>query len=687
MISFDTETTGVDFRHGAQPFFVTTADSNGSINYWEWNVDPVTRKVQYLDEDLDEIENRLRQADLEGIVLQNAKFDVRAMDSLRPSFGRNWRWDITQDTLLLGHLLASNQPKDLTSLAVLYLGVDIQPFEDRLETAVQECRRYCRGNLKDWRIAKAGLPEMPSAKEDTWKYDTWLPRAVASHLGHDASHPYWTVLQEYSNTDSAVTIALWKAMSQEVKQRGLGELYEEGRKLLEVCYAMEKTGITASRSRLEKLQRDFSEASESSGRVCVGIALSLGYELTLPKSGNNKSLTEFCFERLQLPVLKRTGTGSPSLDKGVIEEYGAVLPPSSLQAAFVRHLRGKRKRDTALGYMESYQKYWVPEEVSGETGEWYRLHPSLNLTGTDTLRGSSSNPNGQQISKQEGYNLRECFGPLPGREWRAFDYENIELRIPAYESGEQALINLFERSAEPPYYGSEHLLNFSVVYPEIWQKELREVGWEKVGPHIKKKYASTYYQWCKNGDFAVGYGAIDRPGGIGTADRAFHRPGSHARLKERFSAKEALNQKYIRFAEKYGYVETLPDKTVNPKRGYPILCTRTEHGRILPTVPLNYHVQGTAMWCTRKAMVRVHRFFQALNRGQKFAGKAWPGGYYLVLQVHDEIDTDMPALGKGNDPIVNEVKRLMELSGEDIGVPLKVAASYHPIHWAAEAKL
>jgi hypothetical protein len=158
------------------------------------------------------------------------------------------------------------------------------------------------------------------------------------------------------------------------------------------------------------------------------------------------------------------------------------------------------------------------------------LHPSLNPTGTDTLRWSCSNPNEMNIAKQEGFNLRLCFGPAPGREWWSLDAKNIELRIPAYESGQKDLIDLFERPDDPPFYGSTHLLNFSVVYPDLWEKELREVGLEKVGPHCKKKYASTWYQWCKNGGFAVQYGAVDRDDGGGTADRAFHRRGSHSLL-------------------------------------------------------------------------------------------------------------------------------------------------------------
>src|SRR6185369_18002322 len=98
---------------------------------------------------------------------------------------------------------------------------------------------------------------------------------------------------------------------------------------------------------------------------------------------------------------------------------------------------------------------------------------------------------------------------------------------PAYECGEKDLIDLFEREKDPPYYGSEHILNFSIVYEDLWAAAVKEVGLDKAGPYCKKKYAASWYQRCKNGDFAVGYGAVNRADGKGTADRAFGRPGSH----------------------------------------------------------------------------------------------------------------------------------------------------------------
>lgn len=686
MISLDTETQGVDFRHGALPFLVTTCNEVGEQSFWEWDVNPLTRHPIVPVEDLDEIQATIDAAD--EIVLQNGKFDVAALTWLFDTFSRKLRWDWgkTHDTLVAGHVLASNQPHDLTAMAVQYLGVDIQPFEDAVQDATNEARRIARRDFPEWKIAKKdltdenGRPVMPSAKEKTWKYDMWLPRALAKELGEPEDHPWWTVCSEYANPDSAVTAALFPVQRKQLHQRGLWEIYKVSNRLVEIIYDMERRGITVSEETLSEIETEYREESERAGNICTSIAKGFGYDLTLPKTGNNGSMSTFLFGKrdketfeeiapplMPLPVLKRSDkTGEPSLDKLVLEEYESILKPNSKELTFVKALRGKRKRDTALSYMEGYRRFWVP--VSGCPG-WWRLHPSLNQTGTDTLRFSSSNPNEQNISKQEDFNIRRCFGPLPGREWWSLDYENIELRIPAYESGEESMIELFEKPDEPPYFGSYHLLNASIVYPDLFWPIAEKKD------EFKKRYKSSWYQSCKNGGFAIQYGCQEAK-----ADATFKRRGAYRSIKERLPKVAQLTAKWIDFANKNGYVETVPDKTVNPDRGYPVMCSRTEWGKISPTIPLSYHIQSTAMWCTRKAMIRVDDYLKELTRKD-------PRGYSMVMQVHDELVIDFPKGGARNLPKVKKVQHLMAQSGEDIGIPLRVSISYHPANWGEEEKV
>lgn len=746
MIALDTETTGLDFRHGTKPFFITTCDSDGEQQHWQWDVDPLTRQPMIPEEDVEQIRRTIETIkgwakfdnEVRGrhsIVLQNAKFDVTALHFIGV---RDWPWEMTQDTLVAGHVLASNQPHNLTDLAMDYLGVDIEVHEKKLKEVVEKARRLVQqarlkgkrggvaGPLADWKIAEKHGDDMPSADKTVWRADLWLPRAMhkVSKSIRD-EHPEWgTVLEEYANADSAVTLALWHEMERKLHERGLWAIYRAKMATLPVLFDMEMSGVTMSKKRLTELRARFVEESEAAGRKCVNIAKSLGCGLDLPSSGNNGSLLRFCFgdkydpaassqEGLRLPVLKSTKGGKPSLDKEAIDLLEVNLPERSKQLSFVKALQGKRKRDKAVDMMATYERFMVP---LGGNEDWFRIHCSFNPVGTDTTRLSSSNPNGQNVSKQGDYTLRHLFGPAPGREWWSLDYENIELRIPSYESGEQSLIELFEHPDDPPYFGSQHLLVCHLLHPKLFDervcpecfgkgcKERRGCQKERVPlssikEGFKTRYKDSWYQWVKNGNFAVQYGCQEAK-----ADATYRVKGAFKKIKSHFAKQDALVRRMMAMAEKLGYVETMPDKTVNPKRGYPLLVARTEWGKVLPTTPLSYHVQGTAGWCMNKAMVRCHEHINQWRESTKFDG-------FIALTVHDELVFDFPKVG---DPTkdharekqrtsvfpnvkaqfrtsnlwrIRKMQRMMEMSGDDIGVPLKVAVTYNPETWSKGVSL
>ena len=712
LISLDTEDTGIDLYHGAMPFFVTTANEAGEVKFWEWDVDPFTRRVRIPVSDVAEIEAVVTEAG--ELVLQNAKFDVKALATSKVV--EAWPWGKTHDTLIAGHLLASNQPHDLTSMALQYLGVDIQPLENRLETAVKDARKLCKQRFPKWRIAERDLEGMPSAKEKTWKFDSWLPRTIARALEYERGHPWWTVLREYANADSAVTLPLWRMMRGRVEAEGLWPYYAEKVKTVAALEMMEARGTTVLLPKLQSIKAEYDVEIAAARADCEGIAARyempcpdhqeglfgcrhcggegrVPAELILPKAGNNGSLLRFAFEVLKLPVLKWTSGGksgkrAPSLDKDIIEEYKRTLPEGD-QLLFVKRLSANRKRAKSCEFLEAYLRFGLP------AGEGLMvLHASINPTATDTTRFSMSNPNLQQVSKlatmceaclgdgcgacggsgEDLHSVRGIFGPGPGREWWSADASNIELRLPAYESGERALIDLFERPGEPPFYGSQHLLNFSIIYRDIWERELAAVGFEKVGPYCKKHYGATEYHWTKGGGLAMQYQC-----GEETADRAFRRRGGYAKLKAHFRALDALNSKWVAYARKHGFIETIPDRSIGAARGYPLLCSRTEYGGILPTVPLNYHTQGTAGWWMHKAINRCQAKLDEWRRGGFDA--------FMALTVHDELVFDMPRApiigGKpGNLPRMRALQRLMEQGGDDIRIRTPVSVEYHAESWA-----
>jgi len=683
VMALDSESTGLDISHGCRPFFLTTCRHDHRQIHWEWNVDPLTRMPIIPTDDIEEISEYLNreydwtvkiQEDF-AFVFQNAKYDVAAIKSIGVRWNKEY-WKKTADILMGAHLLASNRPKDLTSQAMTYLGKNIKPYEEKLKACVNHARRICRLKankelLGSWRIAEKGDNMLPSTTSSMGLCDYWLPRAVWQVLGDKAPTEFETVLRDYSNVDSAVTVGIWSQQQAEIKRRGLWEIFIERMKLVPIAHEMEQHGVTISQERLYELEEDFSRSSKEFGEICLGVATKYGYELNMPKGASpNNSLRRFCFDVLKLPprYAKKSKTFNPTLAKEVLTEYTEILPQNSDGHKFITSLMAKRHRDTSLSYMAGYRRYWTPYPIEPDNYfdrakylNWRVLHSSINPTGSDTLRWSSSNPNSQNISKLEEFSLRYAFGPAPGREWWSMDYENIELRIPAYESGEEEMIFLFEHPEDPPYFGSKHLLVFSILHPE---------DWEKYGVKVKEVYASTKYQWTKNGNFALQYGAIESSG---TADRAYHVVGAQKIIASRFKAQEKLNQYYIEYARKHGYVETLPDKSVNPHHGYPILCSRMDNGEILPTVPFNYHIQSTAMWCTSKAMVRCQRQLDDWNEIDP------ERQYFMMLQIHDEIVFDFPYVpNQGNKPKAMKLKYLTEVSGIDIGIPLRVSLKYVP---------
>ena len=667
MLSIDTETTGRDLHHGANVYLVTTSDQSECTTHWEWFVNPETRQAEVNEKDLGEIFEEISKAD--RFIFQNSRFDIRGLTNLFETYGWSfsWDWSRTEDTLIAGHLLASNQPHDLATMVMVYTGLNIFPLEESLNVEIQEARKIAQRKFPNWALAKKGLPCMPSAEQKVWKSDAWLCRLLAKTLMLPESHPWWTVTSDYANGDSFSTMKLWSVLEEHLKQMNLWKIYRARMEALPAIYSIEGFGATYNKRRMDELDQVYSEESRQLEQRCIRI--SNGTLDKLPKSGASNKLKTVLFNQFGLTTNRRTPKGQLSVDKFTIEDWLLSLSPKKPPHIFLSALRAFRKRQNVLSFFNSYRKFGLPTFDD----DWYRLYFSLNPVGTDTLRFTSSKPNSQQFSKQEiaaflrkkwGHSVRWILGPAPGREWWSCDAKNIELRIPAYEANEKEMVDLFERSEEPPYYGSVHLLMFDVLHPEKFAE---------YGAACKEKFEDTWYQWVKNGDFAVQYGSIEESG---TADRAYHVPGAFQKIKQRFRAIHGpggLNSRMILQANNHGYVETIPDSSIDPERGYPLYCKRSKWGQVKPTIPLNYHVQGTAMWWMMMAMIRCHRQLE------KWRAEGFDG--YMVMQVHDELVFDFPAGGVENIWRIKELMALMEEGGQYIGIPIPVSCKYHDSTW------
>lgn len=713
IISLDTETTGIDLAHGAAPFLVTWCEPGEGPCFIEWDVDPITRKPNVLPEDVAHITELLDSADT--IYLHNAKFDARALANI----GINLPWSKVRDTLIASHLLSTNTPHNLTYLCGEYLHVDIEPHELHIKKVTQECRSIVKQLYPNWLIADEGIPGMPSVsisskrdEDKPWKNDMWLPRALT--LAHNSPDPKWTdACSRYACADSEHTIYLGIELEKRIREQGLWAIYEHRLHLPRVDCEMECYGITArgdyTKNSILQYELHIVEIEEA----LIAIAKEYGHNLELAEGASiNDNMRDFFYgaiwqecpschmtkrikhwngespssdalctkcasrkrkpvnvtlqtrrrDNLALPNITSKKTGNASLDADAMRDYKAMLEGTALE--FVELLADKRMYDTAITYMKAYRRYWLP--ASRYYPDYYRIHPFINPCGTDHLRQSSNSPNCQNVSgESKELSNRACFGPLPSREWWSMDFKSIEARIPAYESREPALVEIFDNPDSPPYWGSQYNLVASILFPDKYSPYANESG-------AFKKYEPKYYKRAKFFVLARNYGAGKRKG-----DSLAGFSGASDMVESGLPLLSALQAKYLRFAERMGYVETLPDKTVDPMRGYPIMASRTNEGRVLSTTPFNYHISGTACWCKNIAMIRCS------DRCAEWREHGFDA--HMTLEVHDELLFDFPR-GKTmeeNLPRAMELMEIMKQTGSNLipSIPTPISVKYHTESW------
>ena len=740
LISLDTECTGLDFVHGAKPFLVTTCDDTGEIRFWEWPVDPMTRQPEVPQDDLVAIAELLDAADLIymqnskfdtralatiGLQLPWPKVrDTLAMGHLLAS---NHPHDLT--SMCLEYLGANIEPlelhiKEVTRACRAIVKKDYPQW--RIAKEGEENMPSVKGSSD-------------RDEDKPWKNDMWLPRALAAKVDrvntfrlkdNNIPNKNWLdACSRYANGDSEHTLPLGLEMELLIRQRGYWKVYEERCKLPRVACGMECYGVTAIGDYTRRTIGEYEQYVAEAEAELLSIAKDHNYDLELAdgaaindnmrgffygsivqncpvcsyvkriKHWNGEEVsTEPCpkcikrkktfgryqlvtkrSKNLNLRVINSKKTGNASLDKDAMQDYLTTLDGPALD--FIRILMDRRKHATDLTYMEAYKRFGVP--VAGADG-YFRVHPSLNPFATDHLRWASNSPNMQNVGGQEEVcdecdgggcswcggtgktrmSVKRCFGPAPGREWYTADYKSIERRIPAYESGEPKMIEVFEKPNEPPFWGNLYNLTASVLYPDKYMPLSHTEGL------FRKTYPRLYKQ-AKFFDLAKQYGCGRAKGDLLSKVR-----NSFDLIDSEFPMLAKLQAKYLTAAEKNGFVETIPDREVDPERGYPVLASRTDDGRVLSTTPFNYHISGTACQAKNKALVRCDVKL-GVWRSEGFDG-------HIALEIHDEILFDFP---RGATPDANkwralELKAIMERSGDDIGMPTPVSVEYHPVTWA-----
>lgn len=593
-LAVDTETTGTRLFHGCKPFAVSACNQSGKTWFFRCPVN-ADRQPQWKPKQLAEIRDLL--ASYPVLVFHNAKFDVRGLASI--GIDLTSRWDEIRDTLLYSHVLDSSEDHGLKPLAKKYLGIS-DDDQQALHAATIKARRIAKKN---------GVKLADEVEADSW--------LVADEL------------ETYSIQDARRTALLYAMYVDAVKREGLTEQADREHRLMPVVYRMEQRGMrflgaTALRERI-----NYGKVAKREADKAVKLARSCG----MPADFNPRSpqqLGKLLFEKLRLPITTRTPAGQPRTDAETLESLALTNPGKPAQ--FLTALLLSRKAAKAAEYLTEYSSLAI-REGNGLT----ILHGSLNQTGTRTTRFSSHDPNQQNVSVQSETPLRVVFGPRPGHYWIDADYDNIEMRLLAWASGEQRLIDLFLAG------GSYHLLIAEILHgpKETWHGLNRD-DWKK----------SPEYKSVKNGNFARGYGA-----GEAKTDATYGVRGAYRKLIDEFQEWSAFNRKLIREAETNGYVKTM--------FGYKLT---TPPGREFTTA-LNSFIQGTAGDVIKYGML-------ALAEDQDFARL----GGEILLTVHDELIVEFPDSADKIEA-ADCVKRAMESPGVKIGIPLTVTPDVVTENW------
>ncbi len=304
-------------------------------------------------------------------------------------------------------------------------------------------------------------------------------------------------------------------------------------------------------------------------------------------------LRQILFDKLGLPVLKRTKTG-PSTDASVLEDLaveGHELPRLLLDYRELEKLRNT--------YVDA-----LPQLVNPRTG---RIHTSFNQTVAATGRLSSSDPNLQNIPIRTplGREIRKGFVADPGHLLLSVDYSQIELRILAHFSGDDAFVKAFRTGVDV------HRQTASVIF---------DVAVEDVTPEMRAQ--------AKTVNFATLYGqgafSLARQLGI-TRDAARAFIDTYF---ERFAGVRAYLDEQVAKARELGYVETL----LGRRRYVPELRARNWNVRQFgERVAQNTPIQGTAADLIKRAMIEVQEDLDGRRSGAR-----------ILLQVHDELLLEVP---------------------------------------------
>lgn len=466
------------------------------------------------------------------------------------------------------------------------------------------------------------------AKEDIILEGMYFDTMVAAYLinpsksGYDLNDLSWDYLgqllkpERLDSLKSADIINRLKPkLEKELRDKSLLKLFSEiEMPLVEVLAQMEITGIRIDRVSLVKLSKELEKR-------LIKLVEDI-YELSGCQFNINspKQLRDILFDRLKLPIVKRSKTG-PSTDEEVLRK---LADKHELPALLLEYRQLTKLKST---YVDA-----LPDLLDEKTG---RIHTSFNQTATETGRLSSSEPNLQNlpIKTDLGKNIRRAVIAFNNDSLLvSCDYSQVELRILAHLSKDENLICAFKQDKDV------HRITASFIY-----------GLEE------KDITDAMRNTAKRVNFGIIYGltsfGLSKDLGISVDDAQGFIDAYFLRYPK---VRDYIEQE-ISLAQKDGFVSTI----LGRRRYLPEINNKNQGIRQLAQrQAINTPIQGSASDLIKLAMVNIHEQLKIKNLKTK-----------MIMQIHDELVFDMPQDEK--EVFIGLARDKME-NALELDVPVKV---------------
>ena len=426
---------------------------------------------------------------------------------------------------------------------------------------------------------------------------------------------------EYENTLNALNAYLiqnlYEKTIKEIKNLNEMDLFNNiEMPLVEVLAEMQCEGIKIEKDKLESFGVELKQNIDELTKEIYDLS---GQEFNI---NSTKQLGEILFEKLKLPVVKKTKTGY-STDVDVLEKLKSEHPIIEK----ILEYRSLTKLNST--YVEGLKPY-----INKVTG---RIHSYFHQTITATGRISSTEPNLQNIPTriELGKRLRKAFVPKEGYVFIDADYSQIELRVLAHISQDENMINAFKHDEDIHKQAASNVFNVPI---EEVTKEQRS--------HAKAV------------NFGIVYGISDF--GLGEQIGVSRKKAKDYinQYLEKYSGIKKFMDDIVEKAKEQGYVETL----FNRRRYIPELKSKNFNIRQFGSrVAMNTPIQGTAADIMKIAMINVYKKLKE----EKLESK-------LILQIHDEL------LIEAKEDEKERVKNILQSCMENaikLDVPLKAEVS------------